>query len=160
MKSQPPLMLSMTCPSPLLPTHPSLFYFATLTSCYYSVILNSRPWATLSDTPPHAICSLLYLWDFTSYFPNLQWLCLYAINSFPHFPLSLIKKGTPGWLSGWVPAFGPERDLGVQGLSLASGFLPGACFSLCLCLCLSLCLSWINKIFRKKSLIKKKSLSS
>ena len=48
--------------------------------------------------------------------------------------------------------FGSGCDPGVPGLSLTSGFLHGARFSLCLCLCLSLslCLSRINKVLNKK----------
>ena len=51
------------------------------------------------------------------------------------------KTGTPVWLSGLAPAFGPRHDPGVPGSSPTSGSLHGACFSLCLCLCLSLSLS-------------------
>ena len=42
------------------------------------------------------------------------------------------KLGIPGWLSDLVPAFGPGRDPGVQGLSPTWGSLHGACSSLCL----------------------------
>ena len=53
--------------------------------------------------------------------------------------------GSPGWLRGLAPAFGPGCDPGVPGSSPASGSLRGAYFSLCLCLCLSLRLPRINK---------------
>ena len=48
-------------------------------------------------------------------------------------------------------SFSSGRDPGVMGLSPASGFPQGACFSLCLCLCFSLRVSHeqINKIFFK-----------
>ena len=51
--------------------------------------------------------------------------------------------GIPGWLSGLAPAFSPEHDPGVLGLSPTTGSLREACFSLCLYLflSLSLCLS-------------------
>ena len=58
--------------------------------------------------------------------------------------LLLLKKtavGAPGWLSGWVPAFGSGHDPGILGSSPASGSFYGACFSLCLCLRLSL---WVS----------------
>ena len=56
--------------------------------------------------------------------------------------------GAPGWLSGWVSAFGSGHGLGVLGWSPASSSPQGACFSLCQSLPLSVYLSWI--IFFKK----------
>lgn len=91
MKPQSLSMFSIICVNPL-PLTPPHCIISTLTSCYYSLILNSRPQATLFHTPLHAICSLSHLWNFTDYSPNLQWLYLYAINSFPQLPLSLIKS--------------------------------------------------------------------
>ena len=54
--------------------------------------------------------------------------------------------GTPGWLSGWVPAFGPGCDPGVLGSSPTSDSLQGTCFSLCLCLW-SVSMSLLNEFF-------------
>ena len=42
------------------------------------------------------------------------------------------KKGQPGWLSGFAPAFSPGHDPGVLGSSPTSGSLHGTCFSLSL----------------------------
>ena len=64
-------------------------------------------------------------------------------------PLKKCTWGTPGGLSGRVPACSPGRDPRVPRSSPASGSLHGACFSLCLCLCLSLSLYVYRKI--KKS---------
>ena len=50
--------------------------------------------------------------------------------------------GISGWLIGLAPAFGPERDPGVPGLSPTSGFCmepasPSACVSAFVSPCLS-----------------------
>ena len=39
------------------------------------------------------------------------------------------NTGTPRWLRGLAPAFGPGHDPGVLGSSPTSGSLRGACFS-------------------------------
>ena len=68
-------------------------------------------------------------------------------------PLKGLKlhQGTPGWLSGWVSAFGSSHNPRVLGSSPTSGSPWEACFSLCLCLYLSLHISHEkNKIFKKK----------
>ena len=59
-----------------------------------------------------------------------------------HFCFWKFEIGAPGWLNGWVSAFGSGHDPWVLGSSPASGSPQGACFSLCLCLCLSLCVSY------------------
>ena len=65
-----------------------------------------------------------------------------------YVPWRILSFGMPGWLRGWVSAFG------LWGWSPVLGYLQGACFSLCFCLCLSLalCLSWINKYILKKDI--------
>ena len=71
-----------------------------------------------------------------------------------NFILKTWSSGMPGWLRGWVSAFGSGCDPGVPRWSPTSGFLHGACFSLCLCLCLSPSMSLMYKEI--KSLKKKK----
>ena len=70
--------------------------------------------------------------------PRDKHLCLHLLH---FFFLSCIYLGTPGWLSGWAPAFGSGCDLRILESNPAWGSLWGACFSLCLCLCLSL---WVS----------------
>ena len=61
------------------------------------------------------------------------------------------QVGAPGWLSGWVSAFGSGHDPGVLGSTPISGSLAGRLLlPLPMFLPLSLCFSWINKIFKKK----------
>ena len=68
------------------------------------------------------------------------------VDAVPHIEQTKSNVRRRNWGDPWVahglaPAFGPGPDPGDPGLSLTSGSLHGACFSLCLCLYLSLCIS-------------------
>ena len=64
------------------------------------------------------------------------------------------KGGTPGWLSGWVPAFGPGCDLRIRDLVLhrAPCEEPASPSAYVSASALNLCLLWINKSFKKMKL--------
>ena len=62
------------------------------------------------------------------------------------FYLEYTIVGMPGWLSGWVSAYGSGHDPRVLGFSPTSGFpARSLLLSLPMSLPLSLCLSWIHK---------------
>ena len=100
--------------------------------------------------PSDSILSAESAWDS---FP----LPLLSFCSSPHsLSLSTINKisfkneilGAPGWLSGWVFAFGSGCNTGLLESSPTWSSPQTPCFSLCLCLCLTLCVSHKkNKIF-------------
>ena len=75
-------------------------------------------------------------------------------------PLSIVKPlvmPTPGWLSGWAPAFSLQRDPGVPGFGSHIRLPP---WSLLLPLPMSLCVSheWVNEILKKKKLAMNREL--
>ena len=72
--------------------------------------------------------------DMKDTFRDSVWLVLQSLDF-----ILRVQEGIPGWLSGLVPAFGPERYPRALGSSPMSSSLHGACFSLCLCLCPSVC---------------------
>ena len=69
---------------------------------------------------------------------------LYIHNNLNDFIKIVLSTGAPGWLSGWVSAFGSGCDPGVLRSSSASGSPQENYVSLCLCFCLSLS-SLMNK---------------
>ena len=73
----------------------------------------------------------------------------------PSFDLLKVTEllGVPGWLSGWVSAFGSGYDPRILGWSPTLGSLQGSCFSLCLCLHLSLCVSHEQINIKKTTMI-------
>ena len=83
---------------------------------------------------------LKYFWTITIMGVKYQKCYASCLHTGPQSLIQNLKgHGMPGWLSGWVSAFGSGRDPEILGSCPTSGFLLGACFSL------SLCLSWINK---------------
>ena len=80
---------------------------------------------------------LLYYFFCLDYIPLLSARTPFLISNIHLAYKYLISIGAPGWLSGWVSAFGSGHDPRVPGLSPTSGSLWGAC----LCLSLSLCVS-------------------
>ena len=110
----------LTCPYPSNPKHTKRYLGNHKTTGFFYGLYVLFPLLNLLDTGRQVQAQI----------------CMYSAA------YKITGQGTPGWLSGLAPAFGPGRDPGVPGSRPASGSPHGAssssaCVSAALCVGLS-----------------------